>query len=733
MRYDSWSDPALFERDPANVERLLRCPAFVVGPLDDYLEQLERASGNDFSAVRGVARSGLVYQVGAEHLSLRRVIAEFFSQRAILRWEDTIADAVESALDRLQAASEPDLMNDFVAPLFVSVITRLAGLHDDGSGRLYPMIVQAQRLSEPMLSLRDLRALNAAVIYLLGVLPAFEEAHGDEPESLLAYLHRKRDRAPEGVDLRNMAVAVVVAANTAAQTLGFALYGLLSGDPAGWTDASNPDWSARCLDRVLSLYPSTLTMVRVAGSDVELGGCPYSKGQATVIDVVGANARLRVAAGDDPAASHRILSFGAGAHKCPGEPLSRRLIGAAVPALARRFPRLALHKDQARFRVTPMVQTPLSLPCERDGRSRRLSARLCDVKDLETAQQIVNDDRDFSPPEMEPHLRALATASARDLSQAILVARNAMFFMSGERHATARLAVAACLGSNRLSVWHALIEDQVTRALDGLAGSRSPDLIHDFADPLFRGITRPVLGIETSDDVRFDKLAPVLQDLLEPCLPMRELLRLQEVFHALLALVQLPANPTCEPGSSLLSSLLASELPGFEIDDIKALVLVLYGASFNLSHTLGNLLHWILVQPPEDRRDVAEPRWISAHLERLIALCASPKYIYRMARRPITVGELDLRAGDTVRLQLLSINRGADDGHLAFGHGLHHCVGASLSRLMLRRAVPALFGRFPSLALVPQAQAYFEMSQTVAMARLPCRLTMPSPFMKDPR
>ena len=44
------------------------------------------------------------------------------------------------------------------------------------------------------------------------------------------------------------------------------------------------------------------------------------------------------------------------------------------------------------------------------------------------------------------------------------------------------------------------------------------------------------------------------------------------------------------------------------------------------------------------------------------------------------------------------IRRGAA-GHLAFGHGVHHCLGAPLARMEMRIAWPALFRRFPNLAL----------------------------------
>jgi cytochrome P450 len=47
---------------------------------------------------------------------------------------------------------------------------------------------------------------------------------------------------------------------------------------------------------------------------------------------------------------------------------------------------------------------------------------------------------------------------------------------------------------------------------------------------------------------------------------------------------------------------------------------------------------------------------------------------------------------------VLDITRGAP-GHLAFGHGVHHCLGAPLARMEMRIAFPALLRRFPNLAL----------------------------------
>jgi len=200
-----------------------------------------------------------------------------------------------------------------------------------------------------------------------------------------------------------------------------------------------------------------------------------------------------------------------------------------------------------------------------------------------------------------------------------------MFFMSGDRHASARRIIAGCLGGNRLPVWQGLLDEQIDTALKRLGTARQPDLVEDFAASLFRGITRPILGIDPADTDRFDARAPILQDVLEPWLPMRELLRLQEVFDDLLGLMQIPQQPLPDGPKSVLTAMLDAQQDGFEPSDIKALVLVLYGASFNLSHTLGNVLYWLLIQPQELHWQYRDPAWISRNLEQIISLCASPK------------------------------------------------------------------------------------------------------------
>jgi cytochrome P450 len=96
-----------------------------------------------------------------------------------------------------------------------------------------------------------------------------------------------------------------------------------------------------------------------------------------------------------------------------------------------------------------------------------------------------------------------------------------------------------------------------------------------------------------------------------------------------------------------------------------------------------------------------------------------------------------LRAGDVVIASLSGANRdpasaGTDaetfdparapsSGHLAFGHGIHRCIGAELARMELRIVLPALLRRFPDLALAvrPDQLSFRKLSFVYGLDELP--------------
>lgn len=722
--------PTLTFSAPEDVDRVLRGKEFSVFALQGYLEEIEAASGHDLTAVRRFAKHSLIYQDAETHIESRRMIAAVFSEKALEAHLPAIDAAIVRHLDRFGRLVQADLMRDFVDPLFCDVILPIIGFdsHPKGQSEMLAAVGDLRKFTEKFLSLRELRQMNTWLNDTDLMVPQLVPAQSGLV-SLSGHVAGALGDVPDKLNVvRDTGLSLFVAAHSAGLGLGFAVWGLLMQGQSEWQDAASEDWSARKLEQVLSAYLSTRFVGRVSDMDARIGGCPVQAGQHISLDMQASNLALRKNwVGQDRPGQIRspTQAFGAGRHKCPGEAFARLFISRALPALSKHFPDMILHKDGCRFLVTPMLQGPKALPCIPRPQSVKSAAKLWNVMEHDAARAIVTDDRNFAPPQMEPHLRALHAKGGRDLTPVIHIAKNAMFFMSGPRHAAARKSVMQVLGQNRLRVWRGLIDDRIAGALDDLAASEKPDLVKDFANPVFRAITKPVLGLHPSDLTRFDDLAPVLQDVLEPLLPMRRIVQLQEVFAEVMHLVSTGKARTedaPEGAVSLQQHLQENPPAGFDKDDIAALVLVLYGASFNLSHTLGNALHWVLSLPWDLRQDVADPAWTNSRIEQIMATCGSPKFIYRHARQGTSIDGLDFNARDTACIHLNAVNRGKTTGHLSFGHGLHHCVGASLSRLLLRRAIPAVFQRFPAIRLTSQGHSYFDMSQTVAMQSLRCDL-----------
>ncbi|MER7707478.1 cytochrome P450 [Kitasatospora sp. NPDC097605] len=121
---------------------------------------------------------------------------------------------------------------------------------------------------------------------------------------------------------------------------------------------------------------------------------------------------------------------------------------------------------------------------------------------------------------------------------------------------------------------------------------------------------------------------------------------------------------------------------------------------------------WLMVEAPEQFAVLREkpetvPDWLD---EMMRYLTTDEKTHPRVATQDVRIGEHLVKAGDTVTCSLLAANRRnyphAEDGfditraraeHLAFGYGIHHCLGRTLAELMFRSAIPALARRFPTL------------------------------------
>lgn len=708
----------------SEANEIFRNRQFRLPNIAPYLEQLQKASGKDLSCVITIARSFLMFQPDAEHKQSRGVIARFFRSASLTEWIPQIDEAIAECLNRLQNSTTPDLVHDVTDPLFVALVRKMLGLRVDDETSFIKHITNARGLIEPLLPLRRVLGVQDAFSAIMALVPDPSQASAlpeGAPRPLPYVLFDEARALPPHADRTALVATLAVSFQTLAEALALMLWGLLQESRATWRDLGKPETVTERLPDLLANYGSALVLYRQSDQGTIFRNTPLDGGQILALDM------LKVRRDVDLKAGETSLVFGAGPHRCPGAALSDLVIHRFLPATVQQFPNLRLELDKVVLKTNTFIQVAKALPCQGTKGSQRKGIRLWEIRDPAVAREIITDDLRFSPPTMTEHLEALQRASGKDLSIAVLFARNSMFFMSGPRHQAIRHALTSVLGTNRLVVWEGLIDAVIEQVLSNLEGHKNCDLVSSFTKPLVYNAFQPIFGLSPSAPERFNALTPELQKFLKPLLSLRDILSLQEVLRTLLDLCRRPARTNGKIGEqpqSLLDHLILQPAADLTTEDALALVLVLYGASFNMSYTLSNALYTLLRLPKNKRLQAVDPKWVKANIERFILpSSAGPKFIYRLARESTTVGGLTFAQGDTLQIHLADVNPRGEAGHLAFGHGLHHCVGASLSRLTMMKAITAFFARFPEASLATLTPTYENNSQTLAPASLYCSLS----------
>lgn len=189
------------------------------------------------------------------------------------------------------------------------------------------------------------------------------------------------------------------------------------------------------------------------------------------------------------------------------------------------------------------------------------------------------------------------------------------------------------------------------------------------------------------------------------------------------ALTTLIARRRAEPADDLLTALVAARDEEDRLTDNELLMLgvaLLTGGHETTANLAGSFLVALLSDRGRWTALVARPELIPAAVEELLRFVplATVADFARIAKEDLEIGGQAVRAGDAVLVQLDSANRDESvfasageldfgrevNHHLAFGFGVHHCVGAPLARLELRVLLSTLVRRLPGLRLAIPAE-----------------------------
>lgn len=255
------------------------------------------------------------------------------------------------------------------------------------------------------------------------------------------------------------------------------------------------------------------------------------------------------------------------------------------------------------------------------------------------------------------------------------------------------------------------IVEIVDARLDSMAAAGPPsDLVADFALPIPSLVICELLGVPYEDREDFQHRSTLQLDL---SLPIAERLALQQRSRDYMR--GLVGRARKDPGEDILGMLVRDHGAELSDDELVGIAGLLLLAGHETTSNMLGLGVLALLRHPEQLNAVRDdPDAVGPAIEELLRwLSIVQNAIPRFTTTDVEVAGVRISAGELVFASLpagnrdpgfidspdvLDIRRGAP-GHLAFGHGVHHCLGAPLARMEMRIAIPALLRRFPTLAL----------------------------------
>ncbi|WP_425244735.1 cytochrome P450 family protein [Streptomyces citrinus] len=304
-------------------------------------------------------------------------------------------------------------------------------------------------------------------------------------------------------------------------------------------------------------------------------------------------------------------------------------------------------------------------------------------------------------------------------------------------HTRLRRLVSAAFSPKRT----AALEPRITRIAHGLIDALPPagqtDLVETFAAPLPIAVIAELLGIPEADRFDFRRWTTLAFQVNHP-----EYATAVASLHGFLrALVE---EKRRAPGDDLLSVLVAARdeddgrLSEDELVGTAALLVIAgHETTVNL---LGNAVLALLRHPDQLGLLRADPGLLPGAIEEFLRYDSSvERTTNRYAAQDLELGGVHIPRGSVVAVALSSASRSLpqEDGgdsdtldvtrraarHLAFGHGIHHCLGAPLARLEARVALHTLLSRVPDLELAVPAEAldWFPVGMVRGVLSLPVR------------
>lgn len=276
-----------------------------------------------------------------------------------------------------------------------------------------------------------------------------------------------------------------------------------------------------------------------------------------------------------------------------------------------------------------------------------------------------------------------------------------------------------------------IVEEQLDalEARDGVV-----DLVSEFAFPIPFVMICELLGLRVQDRQRFRDLGQTRFDVNGGGAGAFGAMSATQEF-----LLDEVRRQRAAPGPGLIGNMIRTH--GDQIDDIALAGLCdgVFTGGYETSASMLALGALVLLQRPDAAALARDDSGLNTLVEEMLRHLSVVQIAFpRFALHDMTLFEQDIKKGDVVICSLSGANRdpvfGADSetfssdrdrqAHLAFGRGIHRCIGAELARMEMRVAFREFVRRFPNAALATQESAldFHDLSIVFGVRSLPVRL-----------
>ncbi|MFG2296180.1 cytochrome P450 [Streptomyces sp. NPDC048603] len=282
-------------------------------------------------------------------------------------------------------------------------------------------------------------------------------------------------------------------------------------------------------------------------------------------------------------------------------------------------------------------------------------------------------------------------------------------------HTRLRRLVSKAFTARRVAGMRPRIQAVTDRLLDEAAPAGRADLVADFALPLPVTVISELLGVPLDDRLDFqrwtDRMVMRGEEPPDPAV-------VNEAWQHMRAYITgLIRDKRADPRDDLLSALITArdEEQQLTEDELIAMVFLLLAAGYITTvNLIGGGIATLLAHPAELARLRDDPELLPGAIEEFLRYDGpvSPG-IARFAREDVEIAGVTVPRGATVLIASAIADRDPDrfpdpdrldltrqdNAHLAFGHGIHYCLGAPLARLEGQIAIGTVLRRLPGLAL----------------------------------